>query len=256
MCVCGCVFCLFLVYESDQATSAHPLSHFRSSFFRAGQNSKPFTSSLFHTMIKIFTILLLTSCTHSLIPSTNSILKCSTRHPNILRRSKERCNRQHYQTTLRVSPNQINQENQDLPNITSQSASHSTSQPPTAQTTTQTTEIGAEIGGASEKQWQLNGPHTSVTRKYRVYLKKLWRETSKDARETLNRRKLVKAITTLERALENERVAFQDEEVREGGGREKREKRKKNKRGSESPRYKSTHQNATQLKLLPLPNLS
>ena len=64
----------------------------------------------------------------------------------------------------------------------------------------------------------MNGPHTSVTRKYRTYLKKLWRETSKDARETLNRRKLVKAISVLDRALGNERVTFQDEEVRVGGG--------------------------------------
>jgi hypothetical protein len=80
----------------------------------------------------------------------------------------------------------------------------------------------------------LNGPHTSVTRKYRVYLKKLWRETSKDARETLNRRKLVKAISTLERALENERVAFQDEEVREGGGGERRERRERRTNGEAS----------------------
>ena len=62
-------------------------------------------------------------------------------------------------------------------------------------------------------QWQLNAPHSSVTRKYRTYLKRLWKETSHDARETLNRRKLVKAISTLEKALETKRVTFEDEEI-------------------------------------------
>ena len=85
-------------------------------------------------------------------------------------------------------------------------------------THSETSAEASEIGPASDEQWQLNGPHTSVTRKYRTYLKKLWRETSKDARETLNRRKLVKAISVLDRALGNERVTFQDEEVRVGGG--------------------------------------
>lgn len=60
--------------------------------------------------------------------------------------------------------------------------------------------------------WTIIPPQSLATR-YGSYFNRLWRETSKKSRDSMDRKKLTKAIATLERQLEGQAIEFRDEEL-------------------------------------------